>query len=187
MENYFYKITNLINGKFYYGSGSKEKYEGSGSALSFARKKYGKENFKFEILKRFNTREEAYTFEDKFLKIFKISNNPMSYNKKDSALGGNTYANKSNEEMSLIKEKLSTSGKKRIFTEEHRKNLSERAKSRKGNKPCKFKGMKYEDYLPQEKIQSTKDKIAEGAKRPMKQETKDKIKSTWEQKKLNDA
>lgn len=40
---YFYKTTNLINGKFYYGSGSKEDYLGSGKALNNAIQKHGKE------------------------------------------------------------------------------------------------------------------------------------------------
>lgn len=57
-----YKTTNLINGKFYYGIHStnnlKDNYLGSGVYLNRAIKKYGKENFKREILYYFDNREE---------------------------------------------------------------------------------------------------------------------------------
>jgi hypothetical protein len=93
---YFYKTTNIIDGKFYYGSGSKENYLGSGIVLNRAIKKYGKENFKIEKLRFFESREDAYTFEDMFLNIFKISDLSESYNIKDSAIGfenGNSHNN----------------------------------------------------------------------------------------------
>jgi hypothetical protein len=158
MKFYFYKTTNNINGKFYYGSGQFDNYVGSGIRLDRAIKKYGEENFTTEILKYFETREEAYAFEDHFLKLYKLSKNPMSYNMKDAALGGDTLSNHPNREE--IVKKLSESGKNRIFTDEHRKNLSESAKKRKGNKPSKFKGMKYEDYLSEDKCIETKNKLS---------------------------
>ena len=40
---YFYKTTNLINNKIYYGSGCRENYLGSGVHLHYAIKKYDKE------------------------------------------------------------------------------------------------------------------------------------------------
>jgi len=65
--HYFYKITNLINGHFYYGAHStnnlNDHYFGSGIKLKEAIKKYGKENFKLEIIKFFNTREELSEYE----------------------------------------------------------------------------------------------------------------------------
>lgn len=69
--NYFYKITNLINGHFYYGVHSTDNlndgYLGSGTRLHYAYKKYGVENFNKEILKYFNTREEMYNYEASFV------------------------------------------------------------------------------------------------------------------------
>ena len=65
--HYFYKITNTINGHFYYGIHSTydidDNYMGSGTRLRRAYKKYGIENFTKEILKFFNTREECAEYE----------------------------------------------------------------------------------------------------------------------------
>ena len=109
MDNYFYRTNNLINGKFYYGShGIKNTrpYYGSGGALKRAIKKYGIKNFEIIILKRFNTREEAYSFEEKFLKLYKISSLNMSYNIKDESLGGDTFTNHPNKEQVRINQSV---------------------------------------------------------------------------------
>lgn len=62
-HNYFYKITNLINSKFYYGIHSTNKlndgYMGSGKIILDAIEKYGKENFTKEIIADYPTRKEA--------------------------------------------------------------------------------------------------------------------------------
>jgi hypothetical protein len=53
--HYIYKTINIVNGKFYYGMHStdnlEDDYIGSGQMLWHAIKKYGRENFKQEILK----------------------------------------------------------------------------------------------------------------------------------------
>lgn len=57
-----YKTTNLINNKIYIGVHKtkcpQDSYLGSGSRLKLAIKKYGKENFKKEILYIFKTEKE---------------------------------------------------------------------------------------------------------------------------------
>ena len=69
--HYFYKITNQINGHFYYGvhntNNLDDGYMGSGKRLHYAYKKYGIENFKKDILKFFNTKEDAFEYEAKIV------------------------------------------------------------------------------------------------------------------------
>lgn len=86
---YFYKTTNIINGKYYYGSGSKKDYIGSGLLLREAVSKYGIENFKTDYLKYFKTREEAYKFEERFLHFYDLKNDTNSYNLTNNGNGGN--------------------------------------------------------------------------------------------------
>jgi hypothetical protein len=107
MLPYFYVITNKINGKRYFGSGSKQFYFGSGTVLKNSILKYGKENFEMTILKSFETRLEAFKFEDRFLKLYKISTLSNTYNIKDSSLGGDTFTNNPNKENVRLKFSIS--------------------------------------------------------------------------------
>ena len=71
MENkiyhYFYKITNKINGNFYFGIHSTKNlndgYMGSGTILHRAYKKYGIDSFEKEIIAFFDNREDASKYE----------------------------------------------------------------------------------------------------------------------------
>ena len=60
--HFTYKTTNLINNRYYLGMHSTNNiddgYLGSGKRLYHELNKYGKNNFKFEILKQFSSREE---------------------------------------------------------------------------------------------------------------------------------
>ena len=86
--NYFYKITNNLNGNFYYGIHSTNSlddgYMGSGLKLKRAYKKYGIENFSKEILKFFDTREELSDYEAEAVTEILV-NDPNCYN---TSLGG---------------------------------------------------------------------------------------------------
>lgn len=63
----FYKTTNLINGKYYYGvhgfTDITDGYLGSGKLLNRAIVKHGKENFNIEYVKFFYDEESAYNYE----------------------------------------------------------------------------------------------------------------------------
>ncbi len=71
MIHFVYKTTNVINGCFYIGVHSTENlydgYLGSGLLLKRSINKYGKDSFIREILKTFETREEANKYEVEIL------------------------------------------------------------------------------------------------------------------------
>jgi general stress protein YciG len=82
---HIYKITNNVNGKYYYGvhNGSNtEKYMGSGKLLKKAYDKYGKDPFSKEILLWFDTIDEAVIVNEKQI------NNQMCYNIHLGGCGG---------------------------------------------------------------------------------------------------
>ena len=88
---YLYKITNLINNKYYYGVHSTDDindgYMGSGSLIKKAIKKYGKVNFKKEILEYFNDKEQMYQREAEIINETVI-NDKACYNFKLGGEGG---------------------------------------------------------------------------------------------------
>ena len=83
MNYYFYKTTNMINGKIYYGVHQTNKlndgYLGSGTAFKKAINKYGKENFQKEILFHFESADEMYEYEKEFINEEVIADR-MTYN-----------------------------------------------------------------------------------------------------------
>ena len=92
--HYFYKITNLINNHFYYGvhntNNLDDGYMGSGKRLHIAYKKYGIENFKKEILKYFDSKEEAFEYEAEIVNEILV-NNDNCYNMKLGGTGWPIY------------------------------------------------------------------------------------------------
>jgi hypothetical protein len=113
-----YKTTNLINGKIYIGQDSKNnpKYLGSGKIIKLAIKKYGKENFKKEILEYCDTFAELNDRE-----IFWIFNLD-SQNKK---IGYNILSGQSPTEIIL---KLWADPNSYLNSPEYRKKLSDKMK-----------------------------------------------------------
>ena len=89
MPHYIYRTTNLVNHKIYIGVTNKNKggYLGSGTHLKKAIERYGRENFKREILEQFDTEAEAFqreaeSVDNEFVK------DPMNYNIKTGGKGG---------------------------------------------------------------------------------------------------
>jgi len=82
--NYVYLTTNLINGKQYVGDRSVNKlpdvYLGSGKYYKNAETLYGKENFKKEILEFFNTKQEAFNAQEKYIKLYRTHISSGGYN-----------------------------------------------------------------------------------------------------------
>lgn len=85
--NYIYKITNLINGKYYIGKRHQKTdkdplndgYYGSGHALKKAIEKYGIDNFKKEILEFCETLDELNKREAEIVND-DVVKDPKSYN-----------------------------------------------------------------------------------------------------------
>lgn len=86
-----YKTINLINNKFYIGKDSRNNpdYLGSGLLLQNAINKYGKENFKKEILQCCNTLKELADAEIYWINKLNALNKNIAYNIAEGGSGGN--------------------------------------------------------------------------------------------------
>lgn len=91
MYHYIYKITNLINGMYYYGRHSTQNlndgYMGSGKYILNAIKKYGKQNFKKEIIEYAASSEQLWKLEETYITEEMIADKKC-YN---AAYGGINY------------------------------------------------------------------------------------------------
>ena len=130
MNHYVYEITNLINGKKYIGKRSckcpieEDKYMGSGKLLKKAINKYGKENFKKEILQICKNEKEALEKEIYVINKLDATKNINYYNISNGGQGGNTKAGYSEEELRIYSKKLSASLKGRKLSEETKMKIS---------------------------------------------------------------
>ena len=81
---YVYKTTNLVNGKMYIGKHRSDSFDpnyyGSGFLLWRSIRKYGIENFKVEVIKYFDSEDEAYTYEYELIEKLNAVTNPNYYN-----------------------------------------------------------------------------------------------------------
>lgn len=97
MYGYIYKITNLINGKIYVGKRVKPQFDkyywGSGLIIKAAIKKYGKENFKRELIQECFNDEELNICERFWIKSLQANNPDIGYNITDGGTGGDTAHN----------------------------------------------------------------------------------------------
>lgn len=92
-DYYVYKTTNIINGKFYIGKRKYRKkdekwYLGSGIYLNRAIKKYGRENFKKEIIEWCSSSEEVNNKERFWIAKLDALNQKIAYNIAPGGDGG---------------------------------------------------------------------------------------------------
>lgn len=113
---FIYITTNLVNGKKYLGqrkySNGWEDYLGSGILLKKALTKYGKENFKREIIVEAETREELNKLEFELIELHNCRNSELWYNIFKGGMGG-----------SLKGEDSQNFG--RVQTEDHKSKISQ--------------------------------------------------------------
>ena len=116
---WIYKITNIQNNKVYIGQTIRPVQDRFNRHLNdalhnvidthFARaiRKYGKDNFSWEIIDTANTQEELTVKEKYWIQYY--NSVKEGYNETDaiSKCGGNTYQSKTEKEMEVIKEKIS--------------------------------------------------------------------------------
>jgi len=141
-----YKTTNLINNKIYIGQDSRNnpEYFGSGKILNNAIKKYGKSNFKKEILEECSSKEELNDREIYWINKLNSMDTNVGYNIAIGGHGGNLgklvnkkisktirqlYDDPNSVYNSIeYKNRLSEGQKGRIVTEETRKKISDAQK-----------------------------------------------------------
>jgi len=103
MFGYIYKTTNLLNDKQYIGKkqGVVDKnYYGSGKILQAALRKYGKDNFRVDILEYCETSHDLNQQE-----IYHIANSNPEYNIAKGGTGGNTLMYASKEHLEEVSKK----------------------------------------------------------------------------------
>ena len=119
-----YITTNLLNNKKYIGKDTKNnpKYLGSGSLLREDIKKYGKENFKKEILEYCFDNCSLEERETYWINYFQATSNPEYYNIRENVK--NWYSNTSETKKQHVRNKISKSNKGRTNSEETKKKIS---------------------------------------------------------------
>jgi len=137
MEYTIYKTTNQLDGKYYIGCHSTDNlsdgYLGSGKHLTHAIKKYGKNNFKVEILHLAKTQKEMFELERQIVNE-DLVNDPMSYNLKIGGSGGNpgiVGAFKGKKHSEETKKKIRMLALKQVTTDQKRQKLSQNNWSKK--------------------------------------------------------
>ena len=151
--HFTYRTTNLVNGRYYLGMHSTNRiddgYLGSGKRLYYELNKYGRDNFKFEILKQFNSREELVQAEISLITEQDLKN-PNCLNCKPGGSGGlsnkehyNRFveAGKANLINSSVNRQESLNRTKK--TTQYREAMSEALKKSYRNRSGNFKGKKH--------------------------------------------
>lgn len=93
MYGYIYKTTNLVTGKIYIGQHKYTKseldpnYLGSGIILKEAIEKYGKENFKCEVLEYCSSLDDLNAKEIYYIRLFNSTNETVGYNLSEGGKG----------------------------------------------------------------------------------------------------
>jgi len=139
--HYTYLITNIVNGKKYIGDHSTNNlddgYRGSGVLLKEDQKNIGVENFHREILEFFDTKEEAYHAQKKYIEKYKTHISQGGYNK--NWTGGQWATEISNTTRKKLMES-STGEKNGMYGKKHSRKAREKQRKKAIGRPSGFTG-----------------------------------------------
>jgi group I intron endonuclease len=114
MQYTIYKVTNIVNGKYYIGKHQTQNpldgYCGSGKALVAAIKLHGKDKFRKEILHVFDNEEEMNAKERELI-TEEVVNDPMSYNLGVGGEGGAHFKGKKHTPETKNKQRKANQGR----------------------------------------------------------------------------
>lgn len=128
MIGFIYKTTCLVNGKIYIGKHEgdcNDNYLGSGELFLKAVRKYGRKNFKREILRHCNTLHELKIWEHVFIKKYHSQNPEIGYNIADGDVNTTEF---NPAKLPSIRKKMSCSIKKAYSNSELRQKKSKDTK-----------------------------------------------------------
>lgn len=172
---YIYKITNLINNKIYFGQRSSDyktdsHYYGSGSVIQKAIKKYGKENFKKEIVKLCKSKQDL----DNWEKLIILIGKQHKYGCYNISIGGDGWT-KGMKRSDTTRLKMSISANNRQpVSDETRNRITLALTGRKLTQMTKDKISK--SHIGKRVSEITKQKLSILRKgKTMSEDTKDKI------------
>lgn len=154
-----YKITNTSNGHFYIGQTVnsvnkrwwyhvRDAKRGKPWAICKAIKKYGADSFTQEVLAKSATRDELDALEIKYISELK-----PNYNMNRGGRGSGSPTQE-------VRDKISRASKNRIFTDEHKANISKGLMGRKVSQETRnklsvmFKGVKKPNSMSEEEIKA---------------------------------
>lgn len=167
---YIYKTTNLLNGKIYIGKRVYRKkddnwYLGSGIYLKRAINKYGKENFKKEILEWCKDKTHLCEREIYWINHFNSTDLKIGYNLSLGGEGGNV----GKEAYIKIENKLRGKKKPKEFGEKVSKALKGKPKSKEHNEKVRqaLLGVRRPQQVVDKMSKSIKEKYINGWKSPV--------------------
>jgi group I intron endonuclease len=175
--NFIYLTTNLINGKQYIGSHQGKEddlYLGSGRILKSAIVKYGKKNFRREILEECDSALNLF-LEEKYIKKYNTLK-PNGYNLSKNG-GYNIFTEDLRNKLSNIKKDKPGPNKGKKFSKEQKKRMSESAKKRKRFPHSEETKEKIKNSnLGKKRSEETKQKLSESLKfKKVSKETRQKM------------
>ena len=203
MKSYVYCITNLINGKRYIGKSNypearwrKHQRSVDGYYLHSSIRKYGIDNFEFEVIAEFSSEEAAFLAENKLIAILRTNDKNRGYNLNEGGRGGSNPSPETRKRMGQAnigrkhteewKQQNSARQKGKIRSEETRKNIAAGLLGKKlsDDHRSKLRGKKRNP----EQVENIRRSIIG---RKMSQETRDKMsqsaKAAWDRRKNRDG